>query len=130
MKKLFKQLETLGLNLAKTRGVTDTVIDFVCDKINYDQEIFVRVDMDSGEIIGLNFMHGINDGSSWEAKPCGHLTEIYHRLKRSSFELFEMDDVAHTSQRIMKAIELYSIAFLEPTIFLDGTYVNGRRVKD
>lgn len=128
MKKLFKELECLGLNLAKTRGVTDTVIDFVCDKINYDQEIFVRVDLDSGEIIGLNFMHGINDGSSsWEAKPCGHLTEIYHRLKHSSFE---MDDVVHTSHRIMKAIELYSIAFLEPTIFLDGTYVNGCRLKD
>jgi hypothetical protein len=126
MKDLFKQLELLGLNLAKTRGITTTVIDFVCDKIDYDQEIFVRVDMDLGKIIGLNFMYGINDGrSSWDGEICEHLTEIYNRLKHSDFD---MDDDVHTSDRVMKAIELYSIAFLEPTIFLDGTYVDGRRV--
>tara|TARA_R110000751_G_scaffold297662_1_gene407311 strand:- start:612 stop:1007 length:396 start_codon:yes stop_codon:yes gene_type:complete len=125
MNKLFKQLETLGLNLTKTIGVSSTVIDFVCDFYSGDREIYVRVGMRKAEIVGLNFMQGIYEPEiaisldHGRIDPCIHLTAIYDNLKHNHMEI---------SDRIEKAIELYCIAHHDYTCFLDGTFENGYQV--
>jgi hypothetical protein len=122
MKKLFKQLELLGLNLTKTVGVSSTVIDFVCDSYSGDREIYVRVDMRKAEIVGLNFMQGIGcDGEldHGQLDPCIHLTAIYNNMRHNYMDV---------SVRIEKAIELYCIAHHDYTCFLNGTFENGYEV--
>lgn len=124
MKDLFKQLELLGLNPAKTRGITTTVVDFVCDFYSEDRQIYVRVDKGSEEIIGVNYEYGIADNvhsvSCGKLDPCIHLTTIFERLQQwNKLDVFD---------GITKAIELYEIAFLNFQDFLHGTYEDGYRV--
>lgn len=111
----FESLSNLGYKGRKFESDFDNVA--ICELLDDDMIIYVSYDSEDFTIKGINYHMDCNDRTSETINhfknPCVHLTEIFNRVKHRQTTL---------EDAIMRAIELYEIAFVDDEIFLDEVY--------
>jgi hypothetical protein len=107
---LFAHFDTKAFSddINDSEEVPEKIIEIITQK-DYDRKVVV-IREENGNIIGLNFMQGMEDLDEEQQVACQYLTEIYKRLSSGNRGLRIIMSEIYT---INKSIDLYCNAFID-----------------